>query len=333
MTKVSVIIPAYNAMRYLPETIDSLLAQTFKDFEVIIVDDGSTDNIKAWFEQVSDCRLVLLSQDNQGQSKARNFGIERSQGEYIAFLDADDLWAPSKLEKQVAALEINPTVGVAYTWVSGIDSNGVSRGRTIKNFAEGEVWKDLVVHNILECGSTPLIRRSCFEKVGIFDEKLPPCEDLDLWLRIARHFNYLVIKEPLVYYRQHAGSSSKNWQLAEKSYLTMLEKAFDNPPPEIAATELASLKAQAYAMAYLRFLAWSALQSQTKDYRTALAFLQKARRYHPSVVFDKDYFRLRLAIFIVKYLKPKNYDRFVAFIYFVRRKLLRLPFSMNEKQT
>jgi glycosyltransferase involved in cell wall biosynthesis len=321
MPKVSVIIPAYNAMRYLPETIDSLLGQTFEDFEAVIINDGSTDSLEAWFESVEDTRLRMISQVNQGQSKARNVGLECAQGEFIAFLDADDIWAPSKLEKQVSLLEASPEAGVVYTWVSGIDSNGVLRGRVIKNLAEGNVWKELTQHNILECGSTPLIRQTCFERVGVFDERLPPCEDLDLWLRIACYYDFLVVKEPLVYYRQHASSSGKNWQIAEKNYIIALEKAFDNPHPDISAAEGESLKARAFAMAYLRFLAWSALQSEAKDYKTATVFCQRARQYYPRIIFNRDYIRLSIAISVVKYLKPRNYDRLVSLVYFLRRNL------------
>ncbi|RMF62359.1 MAG: glycosyltransferase [Cyanobacteria bacterium J069] len=322
MPKVSVIIPAYNALRYLPETIDSLLGQTFRDFEVIIINDGSTDDIEGWFQSVKDPRLKLISQVNQGQSKARNVGLENAQGELIAFLDADDLWEPSKLEKQISLLMANPQAGVVYTWVAGIDSEGILRGRIIKNDAEGNVWKDLTQHNILECGSTPLIRRTCFEQVGGFDERLPPCEDLDLWLRIACHYDFLVVKEPLVYYRQHASSSGKNWQIAEKNYMIALEKAFDNPPPAISLDELELLKSKAFAMAYLRFLAWSALQSGAKDYKTAIAFRQKAQQYYPKIIFEKDYLRLSIAIWVIKYLKPHNYDRFISLMYSLRRRLI-----------
>ena len=329
MPKVSVIIPAYNAMRYLPETLDSLVKQTFQDFEAIIINDGSSDNIEEWFSQVKDSRLQLISQVNQGQAKARNIGMQRAKGDYVAFLDADDLWDPSKLEKQVALLDSNPEAGVIYTWVSGINSEGALRGRTIKNWAEGRVWRDLILHNILECGSTPLIRRSCFEQVGDFDVQLPPCEDLDLWLRIACHYDFLVVKEPLVYYRQHDSSSGKNWQRAEKNYLILLEKAFDNPPSDVSSAELETLKPKAYAMPYLRFLAWSALQGKAKDYKTALDLCRKAREYYPRIVFDKDYVRLMIAIWIIQYLKPQNYDRFLGLLYFVRRNIF--SFSSTGK--
>lgn len=321
MPKVSVIIPVYNAMRYFPETVDSLLNQTFQDFEVIAINDGSSDNIEEWFSSIQDARFQLISQVNQGQAKARNVGLEIAQGEYIAFLDADDLWEPTKLEKQVRVLDASPQVGVVYAWVSGIDSNGIPRGRTIKNFDEGNVWQALVLHNILECGSTPLIRRSCFDKVGFFDVRLPPCEDLDLWIRISRYFDFSVIHEPLVFYRLHEGSSGKNWKVAEKNYLIVLEKTFENPPPEFTTKQVSTLKAKAHAMAYLRFLAWSALQSKAKDYKTAIAFSQIARQYYLPIIFTKYYMRLLIAIWIIQYLKPKNYDRFVSFVYGVRRSL------------
>ena len=101
MSKVSVIIPAYNAMNYLPQTLKSVLQQTFTDFEILIINDGSSDDIVEWSSQISDSRVKLISQINQGVSAARNTGIRNAQGEYIAFIDADDLWEPTKLEKQV----------------------------------------------------------------------------------------------------------------------------------------------------------------------------------------------------------------------------------------
>ncbi|MCJ8280869.1 MAG: glycosyltransferase family 2 protein, partial [Rivularia sp. ALOHA_DT_140] len=121
MPKVSVIIPAYNAMGFLPETLESVLQQTFTDFEILIINDGSSDDIVEWASKISDSRVRLITQINQGVSAARNTGIRNSQGEYIAFLDADDLWEPTKLEKQVNCLKANPGVGLVYTWTTFID--------------------------------------------------------------------------------------------------------------------------------------------------------------------------------------------------------------------
>src|SRR4028119_2409178 len=124
MPKVSVIIPAYNAMAYLPETLESVLNQTFTDFEVLIINDGSSDGIVEWASEIKDSRVKLISQENQGLSGARNTGIWSSQGEYLAFLDADDIWEPTKLEKQVQCLEEDNNIGLVSSWVSSINESG-----------------------------------------------------------------------------------------------------------------------------------------------------------------------------------------------------------------
>lgn len=147
MPKVSVVIPAFNALRYLPRTVDSALAQSFGDFEVLIVDDESTDGTADWVRTIADRRVRLLEQKNQGAAAARNAGIRQARGEYIAFLDADDLWEPAKLERQVACLDARPEVGVVYTWVRVIDQDGEPTGSLYRPGDEegsGRSW----------CGST-----------------------------------------------------------------------------------------------------------------------------------------------------------------------------------
>jgi glycosyltransferase involved in cell wall biosynthesis len=143
MLKVSVIIPAYNAMNYLPETLKSVLRQTFTDFEILIIDDGSSDNLVQWVSQLVDPRIKLISQNNQGVSVARNTGITHAQGEFIAFLDADDLWEATKLEKQLHTLEDNPAVGLVYTWTAFIDQSGKFTGILLASHAEGNVWEQI----------------------------------------------------------------------------------------------------------------------------------------------------------------------------------------------
>src|SRR4028119_1857024 len=134
MPKVSVIIPAYNAMAYLPETLESVINQTFTDFEVLIINDGSPDGIVEWASEIKDSRVKLISQENQGLSGARNTGIWSSQGEYLAFLDADDIWEPTKLEKQVQCLDKNLDVGMVSSGISTIDPNGnlIKIGRAVQ---------------------------------------------------------------------------------------------------------------------------------------------------------------------------------------------------------
>ena len=318
MPKVSVIIPAYNAMRYLPETLKSVLRQTFDDFEVIIVNDGSSDGIEYWFSQITEPQIQLISQENQGLAGARNTGIAHAQGEYLAFLDADDLWEPTKLEKQVLALENHPEVGLVYTWVAYINEQGEYTGRVFKHQLEGEVWKSLTQHNIVECGSVALVRRSCFDAVGVFDQNFN-CfnvnEDWDMWLRIAARYPFKVIKEALVYYRQSSSSSSKNWQALEQSYRIVSEKAFDS-----ASSELLNLKRRSNGFANLHF-AWKALQSRDRDYKKAIYFRQQALAHYPLVCFSKQYIRLSLAIAVMRWFGPESYEKLLAMFHALRRRI------------
>ena len=208
--KVSVLIPAYNAMEFLPATIASVLAQTYQDFEVIVVNDGSIDDVEGWVNELPDQRVKLVSQSNKGLASARNTGLATAKGDYIAFIDADDLWLPNKLEKQVQLLDTQPDVGLVYTWISLIDETGQPQGKLRKNHAQGNVWVQLTTHNIVECGSVALVRRECFDKVGLFDDTLPfSCsEDWDMWLRIAAHYSFGSVAEPLVQYRCHSNNLS-----------------------------------------------------------------------------------------------------------------------------
>lgn len=317
MPKVSIVIPAYNAMSYLPETLENVLKQTFDDFEVIVINDGSSDETEQYVFQIKDPRIKLIYQENQGLAGARNTGIAHAEGEYITFLDADDLWEPTKLEKQVQVLEENPEVGLVYTWVVLINEKGESTGRVFKNYAEGNVWEKLTEHNIIECGSVAMVRRHCFETCGVFDRNLRSfVEDWDMWLRIANHYSFKVIKEPLVYYRQHSTSASRNWEAMEQSFQLVIEKAFDSVPPE-----LQYLKNRSYGFTKL-CLAWKPLQSVQKDYKKAIDFRKQAVAYYPQLRFSKEYFRLSLAIAIMRWFGADGYRKLLALVYNLRRRTL-----------
>lgn len=314
MPKVSVVIPAYNAMTYLPETVESVLRQTLTDFEVLIVNDGSSDQIGQWASQVTDPRVKLISQQNQGLSGARNTGIAQAQGEYIAFLDADDLWEPTKLEKQVRCLEDNPAAGLVYSWTAFVDENGQSTGRVMTAGAEGDVWRQILERNIIDCPSV-VVRRCCFETVGVFDRKLRSVEDWDMWIRIASRYPFVVIKEPLVYYRHHSSNMSKNWQVMEQAFRLVIEKAFHSVPPE-----LLYLKNRSYGNANLR-LAWKALQCSDKDYKRAIQFLQQALAHYPQLRYSGEYIRLSLALTMMQWFGADGYSRVLALTYALRRRV------------
>jgi glycosyltransferase involved in cell wall biosynthesis len=315
MPKVSVVIPAYNAMTYLPETLASVLRQTFSDFEVLIVDDGSSDQIVQWASQVTDSRVKLISQQNQGVSAARNTGIAQAQGEYIAFIDADDLWEPTKLEKQVRCLEDNPAVGMVHTWMAEIDEQGKPTGGVMASNAEGEVWKQLVEQNTVACSSV-MVRRCCFETLGVFAPRNAcpvDVEDWEMWIRIASRYPFAVIKEPLMRYRQHPNNTSKNWQSLEQAYRIVIEKAFNSAP-----SELLYLKNRSYGHANLR-LATKCLQSSDRDYKKALHFRQQALIHYPQLRYSHESIRLLLAIAALQWFGVRGYARVLAMTYALRR--------------
>jgi glycosyltransferase involved in cell wall biosynthesis len=300
MPKVTVVIPAYNAMTYLPKTVDSVLRQTFTNFEILIINDGSSDHIVEWAAGLTDPRVQLISQANQGLPATRNTGINHAQGEYIAFLDADDLWEPTKLEKQVHSLDTHLTVGVVYTWTLLIDEQDKPTGRMFTSYAEGNVWQQLLETDVISNGSSAMVRRCCFETVGVFDCNLTSAEDLDMWLRIATHYAFAVVKEPLTLYRQHFNSMSKNRQRMFENLRTVVEKTFQSVP-----LDLLYLRNRAYASILLN-LAWLAIDD--KDYKKAREFRQQALLHHPQIRFSEKCMRLSLAIAITK-LFGENFSK------------------------
>lgn len=204
--RVSVVIPAYNAARYLPQAIDSVLAQTFRDYEVIVVDDGSTDDtprVLSWYED----EVAVIRQPNQGRAAARNAGIAAARGEYIAFLDADDLWLPEKLERQLALFRRRPEIGWAYCDYRRLNEKGPEettylRRRGLQPPPEGWILPELLATGVAWT-MTVVVRRECFGRVGLFDPSFPVAQDYDMWLRLAAEYEVGCVNEPLALYRRH----------------------------------------------------------------------------------------------------------------------------------
>lgn len=300
MPKVSVIIPAYNAMQYLPTTLDSVLQQIFTNFEVLIVNDGSSDSIGEWAGALTDARVRLITQTNQGVSSARNTGISSAQGEYVAFLDADDLWEPMYLERQVNYLENHPQVGVVYTWTRLIDELGHPTNRIFASHAQGMIWQELLEKDVISTGSSAMVRRICLDDVGGFDTVLTHAEDLELWLRIARKYKFGVVKEVLTSYRQHPYNTTKSRDKMLHGLRTVFEKAF-------AVVPLDDLyrRNRAYACLFLGF-AWLAIDDG--NVKQASAYRRQAFLHHPQVCFSERYLRLSLAIAMTNLLGSTGYD-------------------------
>lgn len=317
MVKISVVIPAFNAMRYLPQTVESVIHQTYEDFEVVIVNDGSFDGIEGWFNKsVTDPRFRLISQENQGLSGARNTGIKNSRGEFIAFLDADDLWCPTKLEKQLQALSDNPKAGLVYGWLEYVDESAISNGRLVKYSFQGDVWEQLTAFNFVGCGSNAMVRRACFEDVGDFDRHLDSyVEDWDMWLRVAKKYPFTVVKESLVYNRKYSGSLSTRWKKMAQSFPKVIEKAFKSAP-----SELRHLRNRSYAHANL-CLAWKVIQSKHKDFNAAVSFWRKAFVCYPRIVFFQSFINMGIVLLLLSLLGLDKYDSIQSFILIVRRRV------------
>ncbi len=312
MLTVSVVVPTYNTIAYLPDAIDSILRQTFEDFEILLVNDGSTDVTDQWAKKLVDPRIRYIHQENQGLSAARNTGINLAQGRYIALLDADDLWESTKLEKQVAYLEENPEVGMVHSWVSFMDGEGRSTGRIWKTYAEGMALPRLLHRNDVAVLSV-LVRRECFTSVGAFDPSLRSLEDWDMWLRLTVYYPIAVIKEPLARYRQLPGSMSRNCEVMENSFKRVIDRHFD-----LAPEHLQHLRDRSYSSAY-QCLAWKAIQGDRPDFDVAWAYYQLALRFYPRTLLTLDALKLLMAIQIQKQLTPSGYDRLLGKFYALRR--------------
>ncbi len=205
---VSIVIAAYNAERFLANTIESALAQTYRNFEVCVVDDGSTDDSGVLIESFArrDGRVRIQRQPNRGQAAAKNAGIAMARGSLIAFLDADDMWLPQKLERQVPAMA-DPNVGVCYTDAMFIDERGVLFSRPRPVYYSGRITRRLFLDNFIHFPST-VVKRECFERCGAFDESLPMGIDWDLWLRISTEYDFVCVPEALLKYRVWPGQMS-----------------------------------------------------------------------------------------------------------------------------
>lgn len=289
--KVSVVVPAYNALAFLPQALESALAQTFTDFEIFVVDDGSSDQTRLWLSELADPRVRHLSQANSGQSGARNTGIVNTTGEYVAFLDADDLWAPDKLAKQITYLDANPDVGLVHTSIELIRHDGKRLDKSIIAHGQGDLWRELIAYNpyfLILCGSTPMIRRVCFETVGMFDLALRTHEDWEMWTRIARHYPFATLHEPLVLYRQHDASVSRKYADMASAANTIIEKVYKAVPARDQ-----HLKGRAYARASL-FAAWRALDGQ--HYDQAAQLYREALSHWPRLRYAKNSLRLKLEL-------------------------------------
>lgn len=226
MVSVSVVIPTYNGTRYLADAVQSVIAQTYEVLEVIVVDDGSQENIEKIVSPLSP-KVKYVRQDNAGPAAARNNGISLAKGDVIALLDDDDVWHPSKTAEQVRVLKANPKCGLVYSYPELIDESGkVIPNEAPREFPSGSVFREFLTRNMISTPAATLIRKEVFQEIGLFDESKEcfSCEDYDLWLRIAEKYELIYCPGVLVSYRIRISGISRNLDRHLQANLFVLDK-------------------------------------------------------------------------------------------------------------
>jgi len=245
MPRVSVIIPTYNRRAYVQEAIDSVLAQTCTDYEIIVVDDGSTDGTGEVLRERYGSLVVYAWQENQGVSAARNAAIRACTGEFVALLDSDDLWLPRKLERQMAAFEQHPDTALVYSFGAEIDEKGFelgSGGHLGQDLPEPDRPFESLLQGCWIPALTAVFRRECLTDVGYFDEGLVGAADWDMWLKIAERWPVVCVPEVLARYRVHAVNMTKMLYATRRAVeedLAVLNRYLDESLRRQVASEVA----------------------------------------------------------------------------------------------
>jgi glycosyltransferase involved in cell wall biosynthesis len=268
MATVDIIIPAFNAARFLPFSLESVVSQTFDDWRILLVDDGSTDNTAeavAPFLDRLGSKLRYIKQENRGLPAARNTAIRASTAEFLALLDADDVWLPCRLSEPVKILVERPQVGLVYGLITGIDQENRPGITWLGNLsdADGHIAPQIYMRKVeLPC-PTITFRRKCVDEVGFFDETMRATEDRDLWLRIALRYEVGFVPKVLAYYRLSPNSMSTDPQRMLQAQLKFIRKHYGSGgcglrPRQIALARSYKQRAEALKV---QSQPWAALMS------------------------------------------------------------------------
>lgn len=223
----SIIIPTYNTEQYIGETIESILAQSIKDWELIIIDDGSSDKTKNIVSNyLSDKRIKYVYQENAGVAAARNNGYGLSKGQFLAFLDADDLWLPNRLEKMIGKFYEDSKVGLVHSYMQVINEHSERQPEIYKG-KEGNILESLLLWDgcNIPAPSSILVKREVIDKVGCFDEELSTAADQEFFFRVAHQYKIGMCKEVLGLYRIHDNNMHQNIQRMEADHIKAYQKA------------------------------------------------------------------------------------------------------------
>lgn len=273
---VSVVVPVYNREGLVPFAIDSILGQTYHNLEVVLINDGSTDNslavLRNYEHQFPD-KVRVIDQANQGQVKARNVGIRASKGRYIAFLDSDDVWRPEKLELQLP--EFGPGVGLVYCGAEFVNNEGACLGfEVVDPDLTGNIYTQLLIKNRMT-GGTVVVSREALDQVGLFDEELRAAENWDLWIRVCKQYKAGAVARPLIQYRFHPNNMSKDFDLMLSAKRRIIEKHCDrNSSDKDIARSSAVAEADFYYRVGVHFFS-------LEEYRQSFVSLWRANMLSP----------------------------------------------------
>lgn len=279
--QVSVVIPTFNRAAFIADALQSVLNQTFQDFEIIVVDDGSTDDTAQIVQHVGDTRVRYLYQENRGVSAALNTGWRAARGEYIARLDSDDMWLPTLLQELVNTLDADPTLGVAYARAQGMNAQGEPLPQLLgaRERFPGDTLASLVYSDFV-CPMAVIIRRAALEQVGGYDESLFATEDWDVWIRIAQSYRIAYVPRVLARYRFHAQnltrSDSAQMERLMRDRVRVLDKFYAQP--RVPASALA-IRRLAYRNLYLD---WMIRYLERRDLASACRMFRRALQYAPA---------------------------------------------------
>lgn len=307
MPKISVIIPSYNCDKYVAAAIDSVLAQTYKDIEVVVVDDGSADDTKEVLKRYGQ-NIKCIYQEHSGVSRARNSGIANATGMYLSFLDADDLWLPEKLEKQIGFLEKHSQTGLVVCDLRNFDERGEAGESYFEHIGfnpDRDVFENglaLVLEKNFCLLDNTLIKKECINQAGMFDEKLFFAEDMDLFARLAAYYKIGVMPEVLVRRRlYHAKTRSSSMDMDERKdsiiyILDKIEKIF----PALISKEkipISKLKAKNYFdHGYMRFTTGDFMAARL-DFKSALRYKRSLKAY---IYYTATFFNKRVVLWLKK---------------------------------
>jgi glycosyltransferase involved in cell wall biosynthesis len=277
MPMVDVIIPAYNAAKYLPVAIESVVAQTFEDWRILLVDDGSTDNtaeVVAPFIERLGPKLKYIKQPNGGLPAARNSAIRNSSAEFLALLDADDIWLPDRLMESLKSFEGRPQVGLSYGFNSRIDAEGtiIDTFSPKHKYAEGRIAPYIYMRRVQLPCPTITFRRRCVDEVGMFDETLRATEDRDLWLRIAFKYEVALVPKVIALYRTSPNAMTTDPERMLKAQEQFIEKHYGEPgcgtlERRVALSQIYRQRAEAFGI--------------RREWSTAVASSLRALAFYP----------------------------------------------------